>query len=230
MRSFDIHALNEFFAQISSENGISVADFRVKLGGLFKRPRSADDLSDYRLSRSPWKKLADEVTPVSRFLRFYNIESGQIRFPLDNHPPDCWLWKDGGKNPVGIEVTIAQATERYHLAKELVDTGRGRGFIGVLDDAPRVDFDRAMSRQRVMYSTDQALSAIRGGILRCLSRKDKPKFAGFYLLIQAPLRSLPRERWEAIKGDLCEAAAKLPFRDVYVIGNVNESPWGFQIK
>ncbi len=230
MSPFDIRALNELFTRISAENGMSVADFQVELRGLFERPRSADDLSDYRLSRSPWKKLADEVTPVSRFLRFYGVESGQIRFPLDSHPPDCWLWKDGGNDPVGIEVTIAQATERYHLAKELVDTGQGRGFIGVSDDAPRVDFDRAMSRQRVMYPTGQALSAIRGGILRCLSRKDKPKFAGFDLLIQAPLRSLPRERWEAIKGDLCAAAAMLPFREVYVIGNADERPWGFQIK
>jgi len=230
MKPFDSRALKEFYTRISAENGVSVADFQMSLEDLFARPRSAGDLNHYRLSRSLWKELADEVTPVSRFLRFHSIESGQIRFPLDNHPPDCWLWKDGETDPVGIEVTIAQAAERYRLAKELVDTGRGRGFIGVSDDAPRADFDCAMARQRVMYSTGQALSAIRHGILRCLSRKDKPKFAGFILLIQAPLVSLPRERWEAITGELCAAALSLPFREVHVIGNAGERPWGFQIK
>lgn len=202
MSLFDTNALNEFYTRISVTNGMSIADFQGILRGLFERSRSGDDLNNYRLSKQPWKKLADEVTPVSRFLQFRGVDSGRIRFPLDNHPPDCWLWKANGGEPLGMEVTIAQATERHHLKKELVDKGRGRGFIGVSDDAPRVDFNRAMSKQRVMYTTDHALSAIRDGILRCLSRKNKPKYTGFNLLIEAPLRSLPQERWEAIMIDL----------------------------
>ncbi len=222
--------LNEFYS--SAKAGTSVADFQVALRGVFARPRSDDDLKDHRLNRRSWKKFADEVTPVSRFLRFRGIESGQIQFPLDlgkDKYPDCWLYKDGGDGPVGIEVTIAQARERYHLANELVETGEGRGFIGVSDDAARGDFDRAMSGSRKAYSNDQALSSIRDGICRCLSRKNKPKFAGFVLLIQAPLLdSLPQERWESIKDDLCAAATALPFREIHVIDGMD--CWGFQIK
>ena len=81
-----------------------------------------------------------------------------------------------------------------------------------------------------MYTTPLALSAIGRGIRRCLTQKDEPKFAGFLLLIEAPLRSLPRQRWEAIKDDLCQAAASLPFAEVHVISNAEETPWGFQIK
>jgi len=230
MGSFDICALKEFYARISAKDGLSVTSFPAELTGLFERPRSDRDLNDYRLSRRCWKKLADEVTPVSRFLRFYGVESGRIRFPLDDHAPDAWLWPGNGNDPVRIEVTIAQGTERFHLANELVNICQGRGFIGIPDDASPIAFDCAMSRARVMYSTNQVLSAIRGGILRCLSRKDKPKFARFILVIQAPLLSVPRERWEAIRGELCEAAAALRFAEVHVINNADERPWGFQIK
>ncbi len=230
MNPFDTRALNDFYVQISAEGGVSVTHLQAELTRLFEQSRSARDLKDYRLSKPPWKKLSDEVIPASRFLRFLGIESGRIRFPLNDHPPDAWLWQGSGNDRVGIEVTIAQATERFHLAKELVTTGQGRGFIGVSDDAPPTEFDRVLSRPRVMYSTGHALSAVRGGIRRCLSRKNELKFAGFILLIQAPLRSLPHERWDAIRDDLCAAAAPLPFREVYVISNAGQTPWGFQIK
>jgi hypothetical protein len=227
MDAFDICALNEFYARISAEGGLGVAIFQAELRGLFKRPRSDRDRDDYRLSKPPWKKLADEVTPMARFLRFNRVESGRIRFSLDNHAPDGWLWQGDRNDPVGIEVTIAQGTERYHLAKELVDTGEGRGFIGLADGASPVAFDCAMSKPREMHSTDQILLAITHGILRCLSRKDKPKFAGFILVIQAPL-VLPCERWKAIRGDLCKAASALPFAEVHVVDN--DEQCGFQIK
>jgi hypothetical protein len=230
MDPFDICGLNEFYARISAKCGVSVTNFQAELTGLIERPRSDRDLNDYRLSKPPWKKLADEVTPVSRFLRFYGVDSGQIRFPMDNHPPDAWLWQDDENDRVRIEVTIAQARERFHLAKELAGTGLGRGFIGLPDDAPQTAFDHAMSRIRVMYSPNQALSATRRGILRCLARKDKPKFAGFILVIQAHLLSLPREHWEKIRDALSEAAAALPFAQVHVIGDANERLWGFQVK
>jgi hypothetical protein len=230
MDSFDTYVLNDFYARISAEDGLSVIDFQAELVGLFERPRSECDLNDYRLSKRPWKKLADEITPISRFLRFRGVDSGRVRFPLDNHPPDGWLWQDEGNDRVGIEVTIAQARERLHLAKELVGKGLGRGFIGLPDDAPQTVFDQAMSKKRAMYSPDQALSATKRGIRRCLKRKDKPKFAGFILVIQAHLLSLPREYWETIKDDLYEAAAALPFAAVHVIGDANERLWGLQIK
>lgn len=230
MKSFDVRALEDFYVRISAEGGLSVAGFQTEFMDLFKRPRSSIDLNDYRMSKLPWKKMADEVAPLSRFLRFNGMDSGRVRFPLDNQPPDCWLWHGDSETPVGIEVTVAQGTERFHLAKEVVDIGQGRGFIGISDDASRAAFKRALSTPRVMYSTPQALSAIKCGILRCLSRKNKKEFAGLTLLIQAPMSSLPRERWDAIKIDLREAAAQVPFAEVHVISNADEELWGFQIK
>lgn len=230
MNAFDINTLKDFYAQISAKDGVSVTNFQAELKGLFERPRSDGDLNNYRTSKPPWKKLADEVTPVSRFLRFNSVNSGRIRFPLDNDPPDCWLWRDNESDPVGIEVTIALGRARFHLAEELVNKGEGPGYIGIQDDASKDAFKHTMTRRRVMHSTDQARSAIKDGILRCLGQKNKPKFDGLLLLIQAPLFSLPRERWDAIRSDLCSAAATLPFAEVHVIGNADEAPWGFQIK
>lgn len=222
--------LEAFYERISAQAGISLADFKNELDRLKARPRSDDDLNAQRLSRQGWKKLKDEVMPVSRFLRSRGIGSGRIRFPLDDQPPDCWLWEHRGATPCGIEVTIAQATERYHLNKELVETGQGRGFIGLPDNAPRSDFDRVMSNPHEMYSTEQALKAIRGSILDRLAAKDRQRFAGFDLLIQAPLSILPRERWDEIKSDLAAAAVPLPFREIIVISDGDDEPWGFSIK
>jgi hypothetical protein len=230
MSAFDATALSEFYARVSSPGGVSVAHLQAQLEELFGLYRSAEDLSDYRLSRQPWKKLADEITPISRFLRFRNIRLGQVRFPLDNDPPDAWFWPNRKAVPVGIEVTIAQGTERFHLATELVRKGASRGFIGLADDAHPAEFESAMAKSRVMYTSDRALSTIGDGILRCLSRKNKPKFSGYTLLIQAPLMSLPRERWNKIKPKLRAAAANLPFSEVHVISNADGAPWGFQIK
>jgi hypothetical protein len=53
-----------------------------------------------------------------------------------------------------------------------------------------------------MYSTGSALEAIGNGIKSCLKKKSDPKYAGFDLLIEAPLRSLPNEGWNQIEGDL----------------------------
>jgi hypothetical protein len=39
------------------------------------------------------------------------------------------------------------------------------------------------------------LRAVGDGIKACLKNKDHPKFAGHDLLIEAPLGSLPRQRW-----------------------------------
>jgi hypothetical protein len=227
---FDTTALDDLYARVCATEGVGVADLQAQLADLFGRDRSENDLNDYRLSKQPWKKLADEITPVSRFLRIRKINFGRIRFPLNDEPPDAWFWESSDSEPIGIEVTIAQGTERFHLAKELVDSGFGRGFIGLPDDAPPADFKRAMSGQRIIYTSEHALSAIRNGISLCLIRKNRPDYEGCILLIQAPLRSLPYDRWDAIKPDLRAAAASLPFREVHVVGNADATPWGFQIK
>jgi hypothetical protein len=92
MNYFDIRALKELYAGISAEGGVLVPEFESELTSLFQRPRSSADINDFRLSKGPWKKLADEVVPVSRFLRLKGVKTGRIRFPLDHNPPDSWFW------------------------------------------------------------------------------------------------------------------------------------------
>src|SRR5690349_17755423 len=113
---FDRHILDEFYARVSVESGVDISSFQRDLASLFTRPRSKEDLRDYRLSKGPWKKLADEIVPVSGYLICNGVVSGRVRFSLNDQIPDAWLWRDDQEERVGIEVTIAQARERYHLA------------------------------------------------------------------------------------------------------------------
>jgi len=228
--SFDVAALTGFYALISSEEGVPVQWLQGELTALFERPRSQIDINDYRLSKNAWKKLADEVVPISKWIHFMEIGSGRIRFSLDNKVPDAWLWHEGAQDPIGIEMTIAQARERFHLAKELISKKRGRGFIGVNDDAPQEAFDAKMAQPRVAYATTGPLSAIGAGIKRCLANKNKAKYKGFTLLIEAPLLTLPRDRWSAIKGELAAEAVASPFQEIFVVSNASDIPWAFQIK
>lgn len=83
---------------------------------------------------------------------------------------------------------------------------------------------------RIMYTTEGALEAVGNGIKDCLRKKDRPKCAGHDLLIEAHLHSLPKERWSRIEDDLRSAARTLPFRENYVIGDHDTSPFGFRIE
>jgi hypothetical protein len=230
MSTFDIAALENLYQKASADGGIEVVELQAELRRLFGLPRSDEDLDNYRLIRAPWKRLADEITPVSRFLIWNNVVAGSVKFPLNNDPPDCWLSQPNGSQPEGIEVTIAQARERFHLARELINNLWGRGFIGLPDDAPQEDFDRNMARGRMMYTTDRAVAAISNGILRCISRKNRPAFTGLTVLIQAPLSSLPGNRREMVRDMVRAAMGEVPFGKLFVIGNSDEPPYGFQLK
>jgi hypothetical protein len=231
MNKFDETRLNDFYADISSCEGMEIAKFQNMVAALFADNRTEHDIEQYRLGKNRWKKLRDEVSPVSSFLEFNHVEANRIRFPLDNHTPDCWLMSGNGNNR-GIEVTIERGREKHHLATELNREGMGRGFVGLQDDEPQSVFDNRMSKSRVMYSSEQALEATKQGIMRCLSRKNQPeKYEHvYYLLIQAHLNTLPHERWDAIKEELMREARGFPFQEIHVIGDSGNDAWGFQIK
>jgi hypothetical protein len=230
MEPFNIQALDKFYARISAQDGVTVHDFQSELADLLERPRSDNDLESCRLSRGPWKRFTDEVCPMSRFLRIQNVPTGRIRFSLNDNPPDCWLWNEMQVARTGVEITIAQGRERHYLAKESIKGGISPGFLGIPDKAPKADFERAVKRGRVMYSSQQALTAIKEGILDRLKEKDKPSYTGYNLVIQAPLRTLPKKRWLAMKGELVAAATTLPFNEVYVVGNGDSQLLGLRIK
>ena len=227
--SFDEAALSGFYERLSSEDGMAVFEFRTGLADLFRRHRPASELDDYRLGRRTWKKLRDEVAPISQFLQCRRLKAGRVRFTLDSTAPDCWYWLDHPNDKTGIEVTTALGRSRYHSSKELIDKGVGRGFLGLQDDAPQEAFDNAMARGRVMISSDGALVATKEGILRCIRRKNNIRYKGFILLIHAELGILPKPRWNTIVGDLKSAAATLPFAEVHVMSS-EFGPWSFQIK
>jgi hypothetical protein len=155
---------------------------------------------------------------------------GEIRFVLNSDVPDCWLRDDPMATPQGLEVTVAQAREQQALGQELNEEQIGRGFLGLPDDAPASAFRERLARPRVMYSSEQALKVIGNGIKRCLAKKNHPKYAGYDLLIEAPLHTLPKERWCPIEDDLRAAASALPFRQIHVVGNHDAAPFGFRIK
>ncbi len=226
---FDAKALNIFYTDISVPGGINITDFQNKLKDLFAQDRSENDKKDYRLGKNPWKKLRDEIMPVSRFLKFKGIEKDRVHFPLNNSVPDCWLLYEH-RSDFGIEVTIERGREKYRLTSEMNKTGIGRGFIGIQDDASQKEFNDRMSKPSTGYTTEQILDATKDGILRCLSEKNDPtKYKGVScLLVSANLITLPKERWEFIKKELFQQAINLSFQEVHIIADTE--PWGFQIK
>ncbi|MBU6953420.1 hypothetical protein [Hahella sp. HN01] len=230
--AFDSNKLKSLYDELSSQSGMRVIEFQISLESLFGQIRSIQDIYDYRLGRKPWKKLRDEVMPVSRFLKFTNIKADYVQFPLNNKVPDCWLlFKDGSKR--GIEVTLERGKERFYLADELNEVGEAPGFMGVQDDAPEVEFEqKRRAAERNMYSTDQALDAFKKGISRCFKKKgDEKKYKNiFYLILDADLEVLPRNKWDVIKADLSMMAVNLPFKEVYVINNSSENIFGIHIK
>lgn len=190
------------------------------------RPKA--EIADFRAKRGAVKVLRDEVAPVLHHIKFTKA-NGDIRFALDNTVPDCWLREPSGKTQ-GLEITVAQAREQHLLGKEMNDKGIGRGFIGIPDTASAKAFEERLAKPRIMYSSASPLKAIAQGIKLCLQKKNHPKYAGCDLLIEAPLRCLPNERWSQIEDELCIAANELPFREIHVIGNQDTEPFGFRIK
>ncbi len=227
---FNKDALQQFYGEISSEDGIAIEDFQKKLGDLFNRARQDDDVKEYRIGRGEWKKLRDEVLPVSCYFFYRKISTGKVRFLLSNEPPDCMYWGEGDKkNEKSVEVTIAQGRERFFLGKRLNEEKMAGGFLGLGDEKNNDDFEKAIASDRVMYSTEQALDAIKSGVLRCLERK-KNHNPMDVLLIAANLIVLPFERWEKIIPELARASEGMPFMEVHVIADGDLKGMGFTIK
>ncbi len=209
---------------------ISLAEFEQALADYFSEPRPAVELADYRAKRGAVKKLRDEVVPVLHHVKFVKAK-GDIRFELSSDVPDCWLRDNPNAAPQGLEVTVAQSREQQRLGQEMNEKkGVVPGYLGLPDDAPEKVFKERLARSRIMHSSEGALKVIGNGIKSCLRKKDHPKYAGHDLLIEAPLHSLPNERWSRIEEDLRSVASTLPFREIHVISDHDRSPFGFRIK
>jgi hypothetical protein len=220
--------LGRLYARLSG--WMPLAAFEQTLADYFDGPPPAAELADYRAKRGAPKKLRDEVVPVLRHITFTKAK-GEIRFELSSDVPDCWLRDNPNAPPQGLEVTVAQSREQQRLGQQMAETkGMVPGFLGLPDDAPEELYKERLRRGRIMRSPDGALQATADGIKSCLRKKDHPKYAGHDLLIEAPLHSLPKERWSRIEDDLRSAASTLPFREIHVIGDHDTFPFGFRIK
>lgn len=227
MPSDSYTALSVLYARLS--DWMSLSDFEAAMNGYFRGTRTTAEVAAYRTKSGVLKKLRDEVAPVLHHIRFTKA-TGHIRFELSDNVPDCWLRSNSTAEPQGIEVTVAQSREQYYLGKELNEKRVGRGFLGLSDSASSKAFSTRLAKPRVMYATASALKVIGDGIKLCLNKKADAKYTGFDLLIEAPLRSLPKQRWNRIRNDLRSAAREMPFRQIHVIGNESSEPFGFRIK
>jgi hypothetical protein len=106
----------------------------------------------------------DEVMPVARLLMAVGHKYEFVQFQLNNDIPDCFMWREAASVPEGLEVTIAQGRARYFMAKELVQTGQGRGFADLQDDDDVEAFRGAFSRDSDGYTRDEALDSVRRSI------------------------------------------------------------------
>jgi hypothetical protein len=215
------------YARLADWN--SIVDFEQAMHNYFSGKRSQAEIADFRTKRGASKVLRDEVSPVLHHLRFVKAK-GEVKFALNNTVPDCWLREDPNGKPQGLEVTVAQSREQHHLGRELNEKRMSRGFLGLPDSASSKAFSDRLARPRVMYSTGSALEVIGNGIKSCLRKKVDAKYAGFDLLVEAPLQNVQNERWNKIKDDLRSAASEMPFREIHVIGNQDTEPFGFRIK
>jgi hypothetical protein len=217
--------LDDFYAVL--KRGLTVEDFLGRYDDIVGFIHSHGLTKDYRLGRRRVKKLCDEVTPVARFAKTHAQPKDQIRFALDNSHPDCVIsHQDGRKRDV--EVTIAQARERLNVMTELNETGTGRGFVGVTDDAPGHEFKDAMELERRAYSADEVLGCIEHAIELCA--RNKSKHQGDTLLIEAPLETLPASRWAEFSQRFTEKVKALRFREVYLTGRGNHGAIALKIK
>jgi hypothetical protein len=155
---------------------------------------------------------------------------GEIRFALNNAVPDCWLRENPAAEDQGLEVTVAQSREQHYLGRALNEKGISPGVIGLPDTASSKAFADSMARGRVMFAPAARLKGVTAGIKLCLEKKANAKYAGLDLLIEAPLHSLPNERWRQVEDELRSAASKSPFREIHVIGDQDTEPFGFRIK
>jgi hypothetical protein len=209
---------------------IPVIVFRDEYARFWKRDRSDEEKNDARLSRGLLKKIMDEVVPVHQFLEYRDTKTGFVKFSLNNSVPDCVLWRSNTGKAVGVEVTIARGHERYFLQRELVETGWGRGFVGLLDGSPGQEFEIALSADRQAYGTDEVLDIVQKGICQCIKRKNEDKFQEMILLIGEKLNLLPKERWTKIVPSLRSLSAHSPFKEIYLVGQADNGSLAFRLK
>lgn len=219
--------LDDFYDVLKS--GITVKSFLEKHAEIFGFVHARGLTNDYRLGKGRMKKLRDEIAPVARFVRAHTKPEDRIRFALDSTHPDCTLCHQDGRRRE-VEVTVAQAQERFRLMTELNEKGTARGFLGITDDSARQDFEDRMGCERKAYSSEEVLRCIQSSVELCA--QNKLRYGGDTLLIEAPLETLPVDRWSQLPERFAdnEQLKALSFSEVYVTGSSGDgSGWAKDI-
>ena len=209
--------LDDFYTTIKS--GTTVSNFLEKYDCIFRFIRSEGLTEHYRLGSGRVKKLRDEVTPVARFVRKFAELEDRILFALSDKTPDCCVMHEGNRLRE-IEVTVAQGTERFYVMRELNETGTGRGHLGLSDDAPTDHFKERMNQPRSGYTGEEIGRTLICAVAICARKKSR--FTGDTLLIDAPLETLPGNRWDDFWKALANEVGKFTFNEVYVTGRSDQ--------
>lgn len=220
-------ALNALL-KIVQETKVPIGELQAKLEHLLACDRTPEELRRWRRASGPLKKVCDEILPVSRTFRFFNVTNGALAFPLDNKVPDCWWYREG-KEPIGIEVTVAQGRARHLMARELEAEGIGRGFLALQDTATDEEAEAAAESKRTMYTKEQAREAMRRALLHCMSQKNEPKYEGMILVIETDMTPIRGADYESLVPELKEIADSTPFSAIYAIGK-GEKLLGLKLK
>ncbi len=96
------------------------------------------------------------------------------------------------------------------------------------DDAPTEDFVSRMDQPRVAGSTEEIGRSIICAVEICARKKSKSP--GDTLLIEAPLETLPADRWDNFRVPLAEKVKDLAFPEVYVTGRSGDRDICLKIK
>lgn len=172
----------------------------------------------YRLAARETKKLHDEIMPMLRFLRKYGVSYQYVRMSLSDGFPDATLTDDGGRDK-NVEITVANARERRHLAIELNSKEIARGFIGVDDDRLENEFQEAISNESIMYTAEMVETTLRNSI--AISLRKKAKYKADILLVSChrfSKETLSLNSWEKMTPQLASLAAQSGHGEVFLVG------------
>lgn len=219
-------SVQEIYAVLS--NWTSMSLFESLMQTYFSSDRSESEKAAYRAKEGNMKRLRDEVVPMLHYLRWSGF-SGEVLFKFDNHFPDAHLRTADGRTR-DVEITVALGREQRERGKLLNERGYGSGFVGLQDGESSVTYVETLEGEQRMYSTEHAQLAVKNGIQARLIKKNKEKYRGCDLLIEAPLSALPETRWHPVIEELRQIASDSPFDNIYVVGEQGSELVGFKVK
>ncbi|CAN7352474.1 hypothetical protein [Rhizobium sp. LjRoot258] len=213
---FGTGELADLYEEVSHPDGVSPQRLREMTSLLVEGTISGENLDRFRRGARPWKRLKEEILPVRDLISAQYSGVVSVRFPLDSSFPDAWLrFEDGSK--LGVEVTGALVRSDVEVGKELASGVPVAALIGLPDAAPQREFTTARQKGRMWHSASHVDSVLIDGVKRALADKDDEKYAGFALLVVAPLRRRPGRSDAEWREMLLQSAEMLPFAEIYLM-------------